>query len=166
MRRTVALAMVGSIALTGCDGLAGCGNEDPQLVLGTGADASWVEITSGDPADIIEGGQGGFHVDAAGRIGPVPQEAQLSGSLTIEGAPTPEVAVAVPFNQFLAGYDDSTCEGEFYGLQLRIIQQFNDPMIIRNNMNGQTATMEVTVAELGGTNPVTESIDVRLRFQR
>lgn len=146
--------------------LSGCDETIPMLELGTGTGPDWVPLEDGGTADIVMGGQGGFHVDAAGRIGPYRQEARLSGRLIIPDAPVAEVAVASGFNQFLVNYDDSTRTGEFWAMQVRVVQQFNSANIIRNQMNGQFATLEVTVAELDEGNPITESVDVRLRFQQ
>lgn len=164
MRFTLALAAVGSLALTGCDELAGCGNENPTLLLGEGASLEWVPLSDGDEVTIVQGIQGGYHVDAAGQIGPYRQEVTISGSLTVldgKGGQPTEVAQAQPFNYFLVDYDDSTCTGEFYGAQVRLLQDFNNEMRIRQ-MLGRDATIEVTVTDLDGNDAVTESRTVRL----
>ncbi len=162
-----ALSLVGALGLVaactdGGDPLANCPDESLTLELGTGAN-DYEPVGDGDTLEIIAGNQGGYHVDASGLVGPLPQSVQVTGTLTTlaPNAPKDQRVVASGQAQVdLAAYDDPSCTGEFWGM--RLFTESNELQRICQ-ITRAGAVMEVTVGDLDGTVSVTESVEVQLR---
>ena len=161
--RLVTLGLLGS--LVACDGgnpFGGCPNSDLLLELGTG-ESDLQLLDNGDDASIIRGGQGGFHVDAAGRIGPIGQEVDIIATLTIPSAPgSPEVGNGRS-SRALANYDDPSCSGEFWGLRVVMNAQNSTEQRIQQ-MRGREGILDVTVVDLNDEESISESLSVMLTF--
>ena len=157
------IALVAALPLLACngDGIDGCPNEESIFELGTGTDPAWSLLNDGDNGIIVAGGQGGFHVDAAGRVGPFTQEALLVGTINVPGVAEPEVA-RVSTSRALANYQDDTCTGEFWGLQ--VVFNTTEPQRICN-LNGRDADLQVTVETADGTITLSETRTLTMRYQ-
>ena len=140
--------------------------ETLEVTLGTGLDA-YLALADGDPAQMVHGPQGGWHIDSAGLVtGP-----------SIQVAITPSLHLGdrqiagdqQPWFTALAAWDAESCSGEFWGVRAYIddevtglppgtdvLQDYICPLA------GQSLRFSVVVEDLDSGVTSTDEVTVRV----
>ncbi len=159
--------VTGDTADTDTDTVVGdCTDGGIALEVGSG-ELAFEALSSGDGVNMVHGPQGGWHLEAAGRVVGAKQEISILPKIVLSGMGDLQVA-GDQQAQFvaLANYDAETCTGDFFG-----VRTFLDDVLTPPNggtyqeficeMAG-TATLEITVEDITTGASVTESVEFTL----
>lgn len=135
-----------------------CAHGELTVALGTGI-TEYQPLDPGDEVMMVDGPQSGWHMDVAGLLIDAPEVVQVDvavfdaqGQVWFGDQATNRIA--------LVGWDDSACEGSFYGVRAMSVPQLDIDTVCA--LAGQPATVEVTVTDLFASNPepVTEVLGI------
>lgn len=141
---------------------AACTAEDITLEVGTGK-SGYVPLEDGDPVTMVHGPQGGWHVETGGRL--LNSEREIAIYPSIRSEDLEVTGDQQPAYQALADYEETTCEGVFYGVRT-FVEATRDSgptgLDFVCALAGRTVTFALTTEDLSTGRQETAEVDVVL----
>jgi hypothetical protein len=140
----------------------GCTSDDITIAPGTGAEA-YVPLAAGDPVTLVHGPQGGWHIETAALVGHSEPEVSVDPRVTVPDLGGLEiVGEQEPSFIALVGYDEATCEGNFYNVRGFVDTEqgaLSDQDFVCT-LEGKALALDVTVADIATGRTSTAGVEV------